>query len=113
MWQSNPMAIDGTPGKLVRDKIPEIMEQSGKKPAIRILDPDQYLHSLHDKLDEEVREVHEATNEHLLEEIGDVLEVLRSLAESVGATWDQVEVERIRKIEARGGFNQRIWLYQD
>lgn len=43
-------------GKLVRDKIPEIIIADGKKPIIRMLDNDEYLQELDKKLNEEISE---------------------------------------------------------
>lgn len=69
-------------GKLVRDKIPEIIEDSGKEPIIRVLDDTEYKEELLKKLYEEYNEVIEAkTKEETLEECSDVLEVLIALLE--------------------------------
>ena len=43
-------------GKLVRDKIPEIIENSGKEPIIRVLDDNEYKEELLNKLYEEYNE---------------------------------------------------------
>ena len=43
-------------GKLVRDKIPEIILADGKKPITRIMDNDEYLQELDKKLNEEITE---------------------------------------------------------
>lgn len=69
-------------GKLVRDKIPEIIENSGKEPIIRVLEDTEYKEELLKKLYEEYNEVIEAkTKEETLEECSDVLEVLIALLE--------------------------------
>lgn len=69
-------------GKLVRDKILEIIENSGKEPIIRVLDDTEYKEELLKKLYEEYNEVIEAkTKEETLEECSDVLEVLIALLE--------------------------------
>lgn len=97
---------------MVRDKIPQIIKESGIEPRISILDMDDYLASLFNKLDEEVQEVHEANSDQLLEEIADVFEVLRALSEASGFAWSQVESARMKKFLERGGFQERIWLHQ-
>ena len=56
--------------KLVRDRIPEIMEANGEIPLTRILDSSAYLECLEEKLDEEVQEFHESND---LEELADTL----------------------------------------
>ena len=61
------------PGKLVRDKIPALIEKSGERPNIRILDAEEYRYHLEKKLDEEVAEYHKDKN---IEELADILEVV-------------------------------------
>ncbi len=65
-------------GKLVRDKIPEIMRADGVEPQIRILDADEYRAALLHKLVEEAREVRASDLESRLGELADVYEVLCS-----------------------------------
>ena len=48
--------------KLVRDKIPEIIEDSYKTPHTRILDNQEYINELDRKLDEECAEFHKDKN---------------------------------------------------
>ena len=44
--------------KLVRDKIPQIIEADNKKCSVRILDDEEYLRMVDAKLDEELAEYH-------------------------------------------------------
>lgn len=67
--------------KLVRDKIPEIIESSGRACHYRIASDDEHKHLLIEKLDEEVAEYGESGS---LEELADVMEVLIALAASDG-----------------------------
>ena len=60
-------------GKLVRDKIPEIIKNDGKTPIIEILSNEDYLKELDKKLIEEVAEYQADKS---VEEMADVLEVL-------------------------------------
>lgn len=56
-------------GKLVRDKIPEIIKSSGEEPIIRVLEDTEYKEELLRKLYEEYNEVIETkTREENLEE---------------------------------------------
>lgn len=94
--------------KLVRDKIPEIIEANGDVPHYRIIDSDdEYLQELLKKDIEEGKELAEDTN---LEELADKLEVIYAIAKAKGFTPDQIEGVRLLKLEARGGFNKRIFL---
>ena len=98
-------------GKLVRDKIPEIIEDSGKEPIIRVLDDTEYKEELLKKLYEEYNEVIEAkTKEETLEECSDVLEVLIALLEYNGYTLEDLLKCRDKKKEKRGAFQKRLYL---
>ncbi|WP_059103120.1 nucleoside triphosphate pyrophosphohydrolase [Shouchella shacheensis] len=97
--------------KLVRDQIPELIEKAGKTPVTRTLALGEYKQELRAKLLEEVQEYIEAeTNTEAVEELADVLEVMRALASVHEASI--VDVERVRKEKAnkRGGFREGIFL---
>lgn len=93
--------------KLVRDKIPQIIEQSGKICVTRILSDEEYAAALNDKLQEEL-------NEYLadgsMEELADLLEVMMAAAKARGHDFSEVESIRREKAEKRGRFNDRIYL---
>lgn len=93
-------------GKLVRDKIPEIIEASGATPLTRILETEEYLSCLETKLDEEVQEFHESK---ATEELADILEVVYALAEAHGCSREQLQQIFDAKHTARGGFKKRIY----
>jgi predicted house-cleaning noncanonical NTP pyrophosphatase (MazG superfamily) len=99
--------------KLVRDKIPQIIEQAGKTFTTRILEDDEYLEELRKKAFEELEEYMNASdNETALEELADVLEIIHALAECHGATIERVEQIRAEKAEKRGGFKEKIFLVE-
>lgn len=93
--------------KLVRDKIPAIINAQGKKANIRILDDKEYLRALEAKLDEEVSEFHKDQN---LEELADILEVLYALTEKLGHSKDELLKACEKKHQERGGFRNRLFL---
>ena len=93
--------------KLVRDKIPEIIEKSGKHPLIEILSDDDYKIYLERKLDEEVKEYHDSKD---IEELADVLEVLISLAKTKGYSFEELVKLQWQKSSERGGFSKKILL---
>lgn len=93
--------------KLVRDRIPEIIETDGKKSVFHILTDEEYLIQLEKKLDEEIQEYHQ---DHNLEEMADVLEVLYSICEARGYTIDELEAKRTEKAINRGRFKEKIFL---
>ena len=94
-------------GKLVRDKIPALIEKTGEKPKIRILEEAEYHRCLEATLDEEVAEFHSDKNP---EELADILEVVYALAESVGCTREELLHIYETKHAERGGFQNRIFL---
>lgn len=99
--------------KLVRDRIPEIIEADGLVAETRILEQDEYLELLKKKLLEEGQELAEVDSSDRTEtvkEMSDVLEVLRSLAEEQGIEMSEVEKVMEERAEKRGRFKSRIFL---
>lgn len=97
--------------KLIRDRIPEIIHQSGKSYNTKRLADEEYIKELKNKAIEELNEYyHSTSNQEAGEELADLLEVMHSLAEVHGYSFDQIEEIRQRKAEARGGFKERIYL---
>ncbi len=93
--------------KLVRDRIPEIIETEGKHCQVRVLDEAEYARRLDEKLAEELEEYQRSGD---VEELVNLLEVVRAIAASHGLPWDEVERRRLAKQEARGGFSKRLLL---
>ena len=93
--------------KLVRDRIPEIIEQSGKQCVCSTLSESDFLLLLDQKLNEELLEYQESKS---MEELADLLEVIHAVALARGSSIGEVEQIRIQKAEKRGGFEKRILL---
>lgn len=98
-----------TYNKLVRDLIPEIIEADGKSCTTRTLSDEEYLRFVDTKLDEELAEYHKDGS---IEELADLLEVIRAAATARGSSIEEVEAIRSRKAEKRGGFEKRIFLIE-
>jgi predicted house-cleaning noncanonical NTP pyrophosphatase (MazG superfamily) len=96
--------------KLVRDRIPEIIQSEGRRPVTRILDEPGYCKALLAKLIEEAQEASLATDDDLPGELADVLEVLRALTVTAGMSWLQLLTLAEDKRSRRGGFGGRIFL---
>ena len=96
-----------TYNKLVRDLIPEIIEASGKKCSVEILNDEEYLKAIDAKLDEELAEYHKDQN---VEELADLLEVIYAAARARGYSIEELERIRVVKAQERGGFDKRILL---
>lgn len=99
--------------KLVRDRIPEIIEKTGKELSSRILEEKEYEIELKKKLGEEIAEYIEAkTDEEAVEELADILELLHAATKIYGSSFDELEKVRKKKAEKRGGFEKRIFLIE-
>jgi len=99
--------------KIVRDRIPEIIQASGKSFTIEILPVQDYIRMLDAKLDEELAEYHKDQN---IEELADLLEVIRAVTVARGYSLEELERVRQEKAAERGGFEKRILLkevYED
>ena len=96
--------------KLVRDKIPNIIEEKGETPVIKTLDAIEYKKELEKKLYEEYKEVIEANGEEYIEELADMLEVIRALAKLENKSLDDVILIADKKKEKRGDFDKKIFL---
>lgn len=95
--------------KLVRDRIPDIIEESGKTCVTEILSDEEYLRMVDAKLDEELAEYHKDQN---IEELADLMEVIYAAAVARGYTIEQWEKARTKKIEKRGAFQKKILLVE-
>lgn len=93
--------------KLVRDRIPEIIMQSGKRPVYSILSGEAYLTKLDEKLNEELADYQESKS---MEELADLLEVIWAVAAARGSSIEEVEAIRRDKAAKRGGFEKKILL---
>lgn len=95
--------------KLVRDKIPAIIEAAGKTCRTEILNDEAYLQLLDEKLTEELAEYQESKS---LEELADLLEVMEAVVAARGYTWQQLQSVKETKKASRGGFRDKILLLE-
>jgi predicted house-cleaning noncanonical NTP pyrophosphatase (MazG superfamily) len=97
--------------KLWRDKAVAILEEQGSRMHWRRLDDAAFDHELRIKMIEEAHEVKQArTEDELLAELADVLEVLETLANFYGRSLDDVRSAQLKKKHVRGGFAQRMFV---
>ena len=93
--------------KLVRDRIPEIIEGDGKTCVCETLSDEAYIRLLDQKLNEELAEYQESKS---LEELADLLEVMWAVVRARGWTLDELEQVRADKAAERGEFAKKILL---
>lgn len=93
--------------KLVRDAIPEIIRKSGKRCKTESIPHAEYLVALYRKMEEELAEYRANP---CLEELADLLEVIRATAVARGYTVEELESVRAKKAASRGSFERRVYL---
>jgi predicted house-cleaning noncanonical NTP pyrophosphatase (MazG superfamily) len=100
--------IDPLPGKLVRDRIPEIIRQDGRIPVIETASPEDYVRYVRAKLKEELEEYLSSGD---VAEVADLVEVCFAAAALDGLTPGDLLVLVREKHAARGGFAKRlVWM---
>lgn len=99
--------------KLVRDRIPEIIDSSNKEFSSRVLADEEYILEINKKMHEELAEYEAATtNEDAIEELADLLELIHAAAAVYGTSINDLERIRKDKAKKRGGFDERIFLIE-
>ena len=94
--------------KLVRDKIPEnINSIEGRKANYKVLNDDEYLQELDKKLFEEA---HEFIEEHSIEELANLMEVIFAIMKVENILIEDIEKAREIKNIKKGKFNNKIYL---
>ncbi|SEA23580.1 Predicted house-cleaning noncanonical NTP pyrophosphatase, all-alpha NTP-PPase (MazG) superfamily [Thalassobacillus cyri] len=99
--------------KLVRDKIPLIIESNGKQYNARTLNEKDYRQALKSKLVEETEEYLQAEKDsEAIEELADILEVIKNIAAMHKSDIGEVENVREKKEKECGSFQDRILLIE-
>ncbi len=96
--------------KLVRDNIPSIIKQNGETPVTRILSDADYKFELEKKLNEEYHEVLDSSGKDRLEELADMIEVIKYLAKLENCCLDDIINIAEEKSKKRGAFEEKIFL---
>ena len=97
--------------KLIRDNIPEIIEKTNKPFQTHILNEQEYITYLKEKLFEETKEVEEAsTKEDMIGELADVLEIVDALASQYEITPKELQEKKDKKAAKNGKFDKKLFL---
>jgi predicted house-cleaning noncanonical NTP pyrophosphatase (MazG superfamily) len=101
--------------KLVRDRIPEIIQNSGKHCAIETMSDAEYRQALLEKLVEEAQEargaiLHSAAPDELITELADLQEVFAAVLAAWEISSDLVQQVQTQRHAERGSFEQRLKL---
>lgn len=102
-------------GKLVRDRIPEIIRANDELPNTRTMETDEYRRELLYKIIEEAEKVRAAgydleNHEDLITELADVAEVFDAILEEFDVSPELLESVQEKRREERGGFKDKIFL---
>ena len=100
-----------TYNKLVRDRIPEIIQKEGNTADIIILSEESFKQAIKEKLIEEATEVCNAQNrDDILSELADLQEVMDTIKQIYNI--NTLEVNTIQAVKAlqRGKFEKRLYL---
>ena len=93
--------------KLVRDNIPDIYLKEHSLPVTRTLNDEEYVEELNKKL---LNEVNEYLNTNNVEQMVDILEVVRAIINNSDTTYEEIEEKRIKKAKKKGTFEKRVYL---
>ena len=93
--------------KLIRDKIPEIIEESGRQLKVEVLTDKDYLVELNKKLQEELNEYFE---DQSVNELADIVEVVYAILKYKEVPLHKFEEIRKSKAEKRGSFDKKLFL---
>lgn len=96
--------------KLIRDKIPQFIEANGEPYEVKVMEEEEFEKELKRKLVEEAKELTTTENDDLVNEMADVLELLKSIANYYKIDFKLVEEKQVKKKEERGGFEKKLFL---
>jgi len=93
--------------KLIRDKIPEIIEKSGKTAIVEKVEGEELFRLLNTKLEEELDEYKESKS---IEELADLVEVIYGILDQKNVSIEEFERIRQEKNAKRGAFKEGLVL---
>ena len=93
--------------KLIRDRIPEIIEDAGKEYKIHKADDQEYIDKLFLKVEEELAELKE---EPSIMEMADIFEVLEAVIDYFNFDQKEIKEYQLKKRKERGGFKKQLIL---
>lgn len=96
--------------KLIRDRIPEWIKETGNDYKSRVLENEEFEIELKKKLLEESKELAKTPKDEILNELADVLELVKSIASHYKIPFLKVVKFQEEKREKRGGFKKKLFL---
>lgn len=112
-WIFDELPNENQYPKLVRDKIPEIIQGKGKKAQTRVLADSEFLKYLLKKVVEESVELaHSLEKGNMEEELADVAELIQTIIKFKGLKLEDIANIQKKKNEKNGGFEKKILLLE-
>ena len=96
--------------KLVRDRIPEIIQRDGHQYEVRVASNEEYTQLLMAKLVEEAQEVATASDDEIVKELADLYEVIDALISAKSIDDKAIRLKQQERRLNRGGFKNRLCL---
>jgi len=96
--------------KLIRDKVPQKIERNHGTYETRILGTREFEKELKKKLLEEAKEIITAPKGGMINELADILELIKSVATHYKIPFKKVERFQQEKQNKLGAFKKRIFL---
>jgi predicted house-cleaning noncanonical NTP pyrophosphatase (MazG superfamily) len=98
--------------KLVRDKIPRRIKESGGLYKTKMLSTFDFKKELIKKVEEEASGlVNAGTKKEIIAEMGDLFDVLQEIRKFFGISSKELKESRTEEMKRKGGFKKRIYLY--
>lgn len=99
--------------KLVRDKVPSLIEEDGRIAHYNILNGEEYKIALKRKMVEEVGELIEAESEEEMKEgLVDIAEVVDAIIKAYDFNPKELIDRQFEKLDKKGGFERGLYLYK-
>ncbi len=100
--------------KLIRDRIPKIIEDDGWTPILKTLNKKEFLIALKKKVVEEANELVDAKNKKdIVNEIVDIQEILDAIILQVRSSKSKIKEQQKLKSKKRGVFKKRLFLIRE
>jgi predicted house-cleaning noncanonical NTP pyrophosphatase (MazG superfamily) len=97
--------------KLVRDKIVDFHKQTGGDAEFKVLEAQEYLAALRDKIIEEANELKLDEKQKLVAELADIQEVVDTMVKAIGKTKKDVKLAQLEKRKSAGAFKKKHYIY--
>lgn len=97
--------------KLIRDRIPKIIESDGWESQTKVLNRKDFIIELKKKILEEAKELNEGkSDKNLIEELADIQEIIDAILREKKIKFSQFRQIQTTKCQKRGGFKKRLFL---